>query len=662
MKVDFIQVMGSVKLHLNDKSTYVINGVKKQGMIAALALAPDNYVTREKLASLLWGDKLQEHAQSSLRQALSQLRKELSQFSDEIISTDRAGISLLISKDNIDAKCFEKLSKQNDVTSLESAVELFSGLPLENIRIDEEAFNDWQRNLHLSFEENYRQVIDRLINEYLRTEEFEKSVRYCQLVLRLDPADEKVHRYLIKIYALENNLNMALKQYEKCKISLQNDYEAFPSLETSKLIDSIKSGHFQLENQKATELLASKNAHTLQPWGASLCVVPFQYASNDVEAGRLSTKLSEDLLIAISRFKWIATKSSGSSLLKRKEGISAVKIAKELEANFVLDGYFRRQGDGIFISLELIDVELDSIVWSERYSLDVAYQDDVSELLISKIASRMEIRLRGHLANTAQLIPSSELSAFQLALQGINLMYEMTEDSYIKAISFFDRAKRDNPTLSQVYSWNALWEIFCHGQNWKKLNSNSASQAHSLAKTAIKHDPEDAIGLAILAHCEAFILHEFDYANELFDQALYLNPHSSFIWMFSAATCAYSGNPEEALKRLEKASEICITEPYFNFMYNSAHCISYLLNGDYEIAANWGRRTVRENPDFSNGIKQLLICLGKLGEAKEAQKYIFLLKDLEPDFDGEQFLQSYPLKKTSDQVMFREAVSNLGLL
>jgi DNA-binding SARP family transcriptional activator len=76
-----------------------IKSKKSRALLAYLALPPGKERSREVIATLLWSDRGDEQARSSLRQALSGLRKELGEerisalrISDEALSLDPAGV------------------------------------------------------------------------------------------------------------------------------------------------------------------------------------------------------------------------------------------------------------------------------------------------------------------------------------------------------------------------------------------------------------------------------------------------------------------------------------------------------------------------------------------------------------------------------------------
>ena len=73
------------------RSRRCYNGKKNRALLAVLALSPGQAMTRERLASLLWGDRGEEQARNSLRQSLAVLRKELGPDGSNLIrSLDEA--------------------------------------------------------------------------------------------------------------------------------------------------------------------------------------------------------------------------------------------------------------------------------------------------------------------------------------------------------------------------------------------------------------------------------------------------------------------------------------------------------------------------------------------------------------------------------------------
>ncbi|MDX1424561.1 MAG: hypothetical protein R3322_15555, partial [Kiloniellales bacterium] len=66
-----ISLLGGFEAQLGSGRTLVLKGRKTQALLAYLALAPGRRRTRDELSALLWSDRGEAQARSSLRQSLS---------------------------------------------------------------------------------------------------------------------------------------------------------------------------------------------------------------------------------------------------------------------------------------------------------------------------------------------------------------------------------------------------------------------------------------------------------------------------------------------------------------------------------------------------------------------------------------------------------------
>src|SRR5690242_8722751 len=105
-----LRLLGRLALTFGDDSTPVRLSTRKSGaLLACLAMAPEQTVSREELATLLWGSCSDQQARQSLRQALASLRKELPVA--DCFMADTKVVRLLPGVWSIDACEFETLSR-----------------------------------------------------------------------------------------------------------------------------------------------------------------------------------------------------------------------------------------------------------------------------------------------------------------------------------------------------------------------------------------------------------------------------------------------------------------------------------------------------------------------------------------------------------------------
>ncbi len=238
-------------------------------------------------------------------------------------------------------------------------------------------------------------------------------------------------------------------------------------------------------------------------------------------------------------------------------------------------------------------------------------------------------------------------------------MYSLEREKFEAARKLLDQATENDPADPVVAAWSAYWHLFCWGQGWTSDAASTAATARELAVKAIRGDPENAESLGIYAHICAFMEKDFDSALHYFERSLRLNPNLPFIWHLSATTYSYIGEPNIALRQLERYCGFAPFDPYFYFWKN-AYAIAYIFKNEYAKAVTVGQRVTEANPNFINGYKPLIAALGHLDRRDEARPYLDKLLSLEPSFTVESFGRTYPFRKQDDRERYMKGLLLAG--
>src|SRR4029078_8818077 len=118
--------------------------------------------------------------------------------------------------------------------------------------------------------------------------------------------------------------------------------------------------------------------------------------------------------------------------------------------------------------------------------------------------------------------------------------------------------------------------------------------------------------------------------------------------------------PEIALERLERHRDLTPIEPY-PALFDNPYAIAYLIQGDYEQPAVFGRRVAKTRPEFVNGYKPLIAALGHLGRRDEAGSYVAKLLSLEQSFTVPRFGKLYPCRHANDRERYMKGLSLAGV-
>lgn len=219
-----------------------ISAPMRRGLLAYLAMQPGYAETRERLATLLWGDRSDKQARQNLRQSLLQLRKEFEPFGAFPLIIDRETLGLDPALVTVDAREFLALARSDDLSDLERAVRLCAGPFLDGVELDTEGFSDWLRAERTRVETAAAGLFEKYAAGQDAAGNGEEAIREAERLVGLDPLGENAQRLLLRMLARHRGREAALGQAQAFTRLLQSELDAEPEPETAALIADIKSG------------------------------------------------------------------------------------------------------------------------------------------------------------------------------------------------------------------------------------------------------------------------------------------------------------------------------------------------------------------------------------------------------------------------------------
>ena len=221
-----LQLLGDFRACDEAGGVVVVSTRKGRGLLAFLALQPTMAAPRERLASLLWSDRGDVLARSSLRQTLAVLRRELGAG---IIGGDEVRVELLATVS--DANEFRQLAGATTAPELHKAVSLFGGDLLSDSGLTDQVFEEWLAAERATLHDMMLQTLERL----LQLETGAERIASAKWLIALDPLREASHRALIGAHLAVGEKGLAQKQFEACRLLLKRELGVEPAAETLEL-------------------------------------------------------------------------------------------------------------------------------------------------------------------------------------------------------------------------------------------------------------------------------------------------------------------------------------------------------------------------------------------------------------------------------------------
>jgi DNA-binding SARP family transcriptional activator/TolB-like protein len=624
---------------------------KARALLAYLALARDGAATRERLAGLLWGSRPDDQARASLRQTLKELRECMQPDTSHVITVDRTTVHLHLGFVWVDARELLQKSASASCENWQSFLELYRGDLFDETIVAAPEFEDWLYGERTLYRTRTISTLLKVLRESQQSTNRENTEEIARGLLAIEPAHEEAHRALIEEFALRGDTAAALNQYNICAESLTRAFDATPDAKTVELMQAVRAGTIRAIDSPDTSAQLhvapspSVDAPSIgPPLGVPIAVLPFASLNPGSDYDYVGTGLTEDLCSRLSRFRWLSLTAPWSTAQLSGQNMDPKEIGRLLNVRYLVTGNVRRVGERIRYSVQLSECEMARTVWATQS--DVAFADlfQTYDDIVHQIAGQLDPQLQFAERRRALRKRPGNLDAYDCLLRAIPLLYRSERQAFEQAGLLLHRATELDPHFATAHAWLAQWYMLSIGNSWTTDHEDAMEAAGKAATLAIECDPDDSVGLAFAAHANVFLHGNFERARQLSDRGLELNPSSALGWALSACLQLYMGNPEEALRRMERYKRLSPFDPYGSF-WDIVYVIAHLFLRNYRLSVQWGEKHTREKPQFTNGYKPLIASLGHLAEREKAKPYLERLLKLEPDFTIAKFRRVYPLER-----------------
>ncbi len=363
----------------------------------------------------------------------------------------------------------------------------------------------------------------------------------------------------------------------------------------------------------------------------SVAVLPFRIGEADPKNAYFGEGVVDSIIHALAGVKDLTVLSRGSMLAYARKPADPLRIGRRFGVRYVLAGTILRTGGNLRVATELTDTESGRVLAADRYeghAKDLfAVQDEIARRVVATIAPHV----REHELRRALRKHPSSLTAYDLLLQALDLLYRMDEDSFLRARDLLEKAIALDPGYAPPHTYLAFWYVFRVGEIGSPDPDADARAAAEHAAAAIQRDGGDALAHAISGHVHAYLLHDLATARMILDRAVELGPSVAMAWAMSSATHGFAGHGAEAVAHAERAVRLAPADP-FAFWHEGLLAQAHYVSGDYERAAALAREGMSHNRRIRFTLRTLMASLVGQGKKDEAARVAAEFLAMQPEF------------------------------
>ncbi|HKG91824.1 MAG TPA: AAA family ATPase [Gemmatimonadaceae bacterium] len=241
-----VQTLGEVRLVRDPDGQALALRRKPLALLAYLARRAPRPATRAELSALFWGDRPEERARQSLRQALL----ELKQVVGDAVEVTADAVRLAEGAVALDVAEFERDAKQGrpDTAAERWAGEFFPGAE----EVGGEEFERWVEGERVALKRRLGTVMQQLIGAAELRADWRAAAGWAERWAAAVPFDERAHARLVEALRMEGRASDALERHAEFATRLRTTLEVDPSPEFLRLAGG-------LEEQARTE--AARRSH-----------------------------------------------------------------------------------------------------------------------------------------------------------------------------------------------------------------------------------------------------------------------------------------------------------------------------------------------------------------------------------------------------------------
>jgi serine/threonine protein kinase/Flp pilus assembly protein TadD len=345
---------------------------------------------------------------------------------------------------------------------------------------------------------------------------------------------------------------------------------------------------------------------------SSIAVMPFVNESGNADVEYLSDGMTETLIKSLSNLSSLDVKPRSAVFRYKGKDTDLQAIAKELNVQAILNGRVAQRGDQLTLSLELVDVQKNSVIWTEQYQRKQSDLVSLQSEIARDVSTNLKAKLSGAEETKVSRTATADPEAYQAYLKGRYYWNRRTAENLKKAIEQFKSATDRDPNYALAFA--GLGDCYAVLNEYAGMpTSETLPQASAYAERALAID-----GQLAEPHATLGLVHEalwqFGEAEKEFKRAIELNPNYPTAYHWYSIFLKNVGRNDEAATTIKRAQEL---DPLSSVIAVNVSRM-YELQNNHDASIENSLKLIELDPNFGPAYEYLALSYLKRGRNAEA--------------------------------------------
>ena len=673
----YLKLFGSPSLERDDGAPLTGRAAQRHrvALLALLALAPAQRLSRDKLIAYLWPESDSERGRNLLNVSTYVLRAALGESA--LLSS---GDDLRLNADviQVDVAEFEAALERADHAR---AVALYRSRFLDGFFLSEAPeFEQWAERERERLARGYENALEELADAAEGARDFPRAAEWWKARAAQDPYDSRVALRLMQALEAVGNRAGALQHASIHQRLLQDEFGMGSPPEIAALAERLRkepmseSAAFSQPAEApagvtekpvslpverllappaypSSAVAAERRTRRRRWWlGATLLavafsvsavwavwpggsqaeraivVLPFINMSPDAENEYFSDGLTEEIITRLSGVPELKVISRTSAMHYKASKKSLRRIADELNVAHILEGSVRQSDGRVRISAQLIDARADEHLWAENYDYELHDIFRVQEEIAREVARALELELGEQGGRLLVRQGTRDPEAYQLYRRGRFFWSTRTKEGHERAVEYYRRAIERDSGYADAYAGLADAYLTAYQLDLATISeAETYSRLKWAAERALALDDESADAHTSFA-VALWWQRNWPGAERELRRAIDLNPGHAMARSWYALLLAGLGRQEEALRESRHAYEV---DP-FAVIVSINYAWQCYIARDYDCAIEQYLRTLEIHTSWGFAYAGLGVAYAQKGMLDDAMRAVRKAVDLSP--------------------------------
>ena len=390
-----------------------------------------------------------------------------------------------------------------------------------------------------------------------------------------------------------------------------------------------------------------------------LVVLPFENIGGSPDQGYFADGLTADLVTDLTRFQGLHVVGPlHRSAAQPLPGAAPPAGAVPDGAGYVFSGGVRRSGGRVRVTARLSDARTGVALWAERFDRPLDDLFAVQEELANRIAALLDSQIGREGLRRARLRPPSNLNAYDLFLQGRELLERTNERDTLAARQAFEGAIAADPGYAPAYAYQAYAMQRGFTLGWGEPRGRAALEpALDLAGRAVALEPGSSLCILRFAFSLS-LLSRHEQALEAGAAGVRANPCDAAGRAAYGEILSRAGLHEAGVAELRLGLAL---NPFHPPFLHATLGRALLLAGHLDEALAALRLCAALAPDYRPCHSSMVVACVEAGRMEEARAALREVLRLRPGWTLRNYDGVFGFRRQEDTTRFLDAFRAAGM-